>query len=258
MKSTIKRGLVLAGATLLLAGAPWQAQAISVNYWEVGNDAGAIQAWIDGLGGAVTVVEDFEDEGYNTGFYDSLATNVGTFGLTDYSLAGTGTSSYGYGDPNTTGIKFELRDEPGNGRFNTTALGSNYLDSADVSQIRLIVEDGYTNLFFYITDPGDIEARTRVAGRDGEDVSRASIPYGGSSNDGKLWFVGIDGAGVSIESITWTTLKLDDDGKWVHSTNDGYGLDGFSTVSPVPEPATLMLFGLGMAGLAGIARRRKE
>jgi hypothetical protein len=30
-----------------------------------------------------------------------------------------------------------------------------------------------------------------------------------------------------------------------------------ATTSPVPEPGTMLLFGTGLAGLAGVARRKK-
>jgi hypothetical protein len=44
-------------------------------------------------------------------------------------------------------------------------------------------------------------------------------------------------------------------------TSDSYGgyLDNVSlTASPVPEPATMLLFGVGLAGLAGTQLRRKK
>jgi hypothetical protein len=36
------------------------------------------------------------------------------------------------------------------------------------------------------------------------------------------------------------------------------GFEETPTPSPVPEPATMLLFGTGLAGLAGIRRRAKK
>jgi len=104
------------------------------------------------------------------------------------------------------------------------------------------IDSSRTNLFFYIQDPSDVGATTTIGTNvDFQEYSFAGEPNGGS------YFVGITlGLNETLSQISWTAT----------TAGDGFGLDDFSTVSPVPEPATMFLFGTGLAGLAGLYRRK--
>lgn len=237
-------------AVLLCAGQP--ARALQISIFNTQTQQTQIDSWIANLGGTQTVIEDFES--LNTGWYESLATNVGVFETTANTLPGTGSSSYRQKNPHAADKStpyFELRDYDANGRFNTTpAPGSHYLDSADITEIKLTLGVDLTNLFFYLSDPSDVGAKTKTETVSGAFSEFANIDYS-SSNNKKIWFVGIS-ADDLIDSITWTTNGRNGTGYY---TNDGFGLDDFTTVAAVPEPGTLLLVGGGLVGVCLIRRR---
>jgi len=247
MKNNIKKHLAFAGAALLAAGITTQAQALTVDVFNVSTQEAEIDAWINSLGGQTTVLEDFEN--LSTGWYQSLATGIGTFSITDNTLAGTGSSSYDR-KVEEDGAWFEVRDYDANGRYNTTDPGSQYLDSADITELSLNVTDNtLNNLFFFMTDPSDVRATTTASTGGISDT----VDY--RQSNGSLWFIGIDAGDDFISEIIWSVNHWDTGNAY---TNDGFGLDDFSTVSAVPLPGAVWLFGSVLAGFVGFKRFKKK
>lgn len=128
---------------------------------------------------------------------------------------------------------------PFGGRFATSP--DNWLDSMDAQVMTFSPNAGNNALGFFMTDPNDAGGRFSI---NGEDFSFEDI-FGSSLGNGKVFYLSLfDSNGLNDVSI--------------HSNNgnDGYGIDDVTIGHKVPEPGTLALLGLGLAGL-GISYRRR-
>ncbi|MCI5164299.1 MAG: hypothetical protein D3917_20270 [Candidatus Electrothrix sp. AX5] len=174
MRNLVKKSMVPAFAAAFCFLAAGQAQAVSVSVFEVTDphdlaaNAGII-GWLNNQGMAndpynnVTILEDFE--GQTPGWYESLPTGVGSF--TAEGNPGTGGTSYNSVTGNDSpDPHFQVRDFDANGRYNVYPFhtGTNYLDSADITELSLNLNPGYNNIFFTITDPNDVRGVTTTAG----------------------------------------------------------------------------------------------
>ena len=194
------------------------ASPIGLSVVNFGTDLQAAQNALAGLeGGPATtrVTETFEN--YASGRLvtegGGLSTAVGTFARGG-GLDGDGICNEGDADCLAPGI-LNAAGSPFSGRFNTSLVGGNWLDSNDVTE--LVWDMGgldfsFSQVAFLLTDAGDVDG-TLTIGFAGDDENIVKIDGQG---DGEINLVVVDfGAAATSDSLIFRSS----------SRHDGFGFD---------------------------------
>ena len=176
----------------------------------------------------------------------TLSTAVGDFTLTAAGQAG--------GNTNNGNLMIESAATGEYGReVLATSTSDLWLDSNDAESVdwTIAADASYNAIGFYLADINDQGARIKLSFANGT-TDEYQVGFGFTS--ASLFYTTI----ISDIAITGATLTFDNCNSNCSSfdPNDGWGIDDITVGQHVPEPATIALMGLGLAGL-GFARRRK-
>ncbi len=198
----------------------------------------------------------------NTGFQsdatDSAWTIVGPNATTSiilFEFAGyAGTNSFGIYDLNDTSNMLTLFDGAAAAGAQSTLYntGNTFTVAGGASSTFSSDNFGY---FLNVAATGNVYFSDTSLNADGQDHMLA---YQGDHSD-NFDFNG-DGHYTDYNSDTWIMAWEDLYGAYGQGSDRDFTdfVVAVSDVQPIPEPATMLLFGTGLAGLAGASRRRKK
>jgi len=156
-----------------------------------------------------------------------------------------GGPSWTYAATITSSSNGQVSDDWSNGRWNTSLGGNQWWDTSGPVKIEFATP--VSAFGFFATDVGDFGAKLTVTLANAFGAKTFDVPNTTFGASGSLLFWGFIDPSAKYTSISFASSN----------SADSFGLDDLIIGSVVPEPSSLALFGLGLAGLA-VARRRQR